>query len=427
MRCRSSSARPPTSTTSSTGSTRSCSRAAATSIPSTTGRSSIPRRTRSIAAATSSSSLSCARARERAMPVLGICRGIQLVNVAYGGTLVQHLPDLAAVDHEQLDAWDALAHRIEIAPDSRLARVMDTTAMEVNSVHHQAVDRLGAGLRAVAWADDGVVEAIEHETDPVLAVQWHPRVDGQRRLGAPATALRSARRPALTDRQRLRRAVGRLPARSRLQPASGFTKAVPCLLGRDTETARLSARLDDVRAGRGAVLAWRARPGLARPPCSRWAAAKAADMRVLRATGVESGSSWPSRVLPSSACRCSSTSTRSPRPSDTLCGRHSRSRMELPGDRSSSRWRRCRFCRRPRERVPCSSRGRRTVARPRLGGRARVRDQATARRADRDLRRGANRRARTPGCRGARGCGSVRGGCSRIARRRGRDPPGGRS
>src|SRR6185503_3708093 len=101
-------------------------------------------------------------------------RGIQLVNVGYGGTLVQHLPEVTALEHGQLDTWDALAHRIEIAPDSRLARVMETTAMEVNSVHHQATDRLGEGLRTVAWAEDGVVEAIEHETDPVLAVQWHP-------------------------------------------------------------------------------------------------------------------------------------------------------------------------------------------------------------------------------------------------------------
>jgi gamma-glutamyl-gamma-aminobutyrate hydrolase PuuD len=123
-------------------------------------------------------------ASERAMPVLGICRGIQLVNVAYGGTLVQHLPEVTELDHEQLDAWDALAHRIEIAPESRLANVLGTTSMEVNSVHHQAVDRLGEGLRPVAWADDGVVEAIEHETDSVLAVQWHPewtgRVDWER-------------------------------------------------------------------------------------------------------------------------------------------------------------------------------------------------------------------------------------------------------
>jgi putative glutamine amidotransferase len=128
------------------------------------------------------------RARQREMPVLGICRGIQLVNVGYGGTLVQHLPDVTGLDHEQLDAWDALAHTIEIASDSRLAGMMGATAMDVNSVHHQAVDRLGAGLRAVAWADDGVVEAVEHETDPVLAVQWHPELTGsvdwerQRRL-----------------------------------------------------------------------------------------------------------------------------------------------------------------------------------------------------------------------------------------------------
>jgi putative glutamine amidotransferase len=128
------------------------------------------------------------RARARAMPVLGICRGIQLVNVAYGGTLVQHLPEVSDLDHEQLDAWDALAHRVEIAPGSRLANVMGTTAMEVNSVHHQAVDRLGEGLEVVARAEDGVVEAIEHETDPVLAVQWHPEWTGsvdwtrQRRL-----------------------------------------------------------------------------------------------------------------------------------------------------------------------------------------------------------------------------------------------------
>jgi putative glutamine amidotransferase len=127
-------------------------------------------------------------ARTRAMPVLGICRGIQLVNVGYGGTLVQHLPDVTQLEHEQLGTWDAVAHRIEIAPDSRLARQMDTTGMEVNSVHHQALDRLGDGLRAVAWADDGVVEAIEHEAEPVLAVQWHPEWtasvdwDRQRRL-----------------------------------------------------------------------------------------------------------------------------------------------------------------------------------------------------------------------------------------------------
>lgn len=113
-------------------------------------------------------------ARARAVPVLGICRGIQLVNVGYGGTLVQHLPEVTDLDHEQLDAWDAVAHRVDIAPGSRLAAALGETSLEVNSVHHQAVDRIGAGLRAVAWAEDGVVEALEHASEPVVAVQWHP-------------------------------------------------------------------------------------------------------------------------------------------------------------------------------------------------------------------------------------------------------------
>jgi putative glutamine amidotransferase len=134
-----------------------------------------------------------ARARERGVPVLGICRGIQLVNVAYGGTLVQHLPDVTGFDHEQLDRWDGVAHPIEIAEGSRLEAVLGERRIDVNSVHHQAVDRLGEGLRAVARADDGVVEAIEHESDPVLAVQWHPewagRVDWERQRRLVAALL----------------------------------------------------------------------------------------------------------------------------------------------------------------------------------------------------------------------------------------------
>jgi putative glutamine amidotransferase len=127
-------------------------------------------------------------ARERVMPVLGICRGMQLVNVSCGGTLVQHLPDVTDVDHEAMHAWDATAHAIEIAEGSRLRELMGEARIEVNSVHHQGIDRLGEGLRAVARADDGVIEAIEHETEPILAVQWHPEWsanagwDRQRRL-----------------------------------------------------------------------------------------------------------------------------------------------------------------------------------------------------------------------------------------------------
>ncbi|MFN8187907.1 MAG: gamma-glutamyl-gamma-aminobutyrate hydrolase family protein [Gaiellales bacterium] len=126
--------------------------------------------------------------RRRGRPILGVCRGMQLVNVALGGTLVQHLPDLTDVDHEAVERWDATAHRIEIETGSRLRRLMSTERMEVNSVHHQAIGDLGEGLRAVAWAPDGVVEALESEEEPILAVQWHPEWSGsvdwdrQRRL-----------------------------------------------------------------------------------------------------------------------------------------------------------------------------------------------------------------------------------------------------
>jgi putative glutamine amidotransferase len=113
-------------------------------------------------------------ARGRRMPVLGICRGIQLVNVGFGGTLVQHLPDVTDVEHEALDRWDATAHPIEIEPGSRLSRILATERMDVNSVHHQALDRIGDGLRVAARALDGVVEAVESPDEPVLAVQWHP-------------------------------------------------------------------------------------------------------------------------------------------------------------------------------------------------------------------------------------------------------------
>jgi putative glutamine amidotransferase len=112
--------------------------------------------------------------RRRGCPILGVCRGMQLVNVALGGTLVQHLPDHTDVDHEAVEQWDATAHWIEIEPTSRLRHLMSTDRMEVNSVHHQSIGELGQGLRAVAWAPDRVVEAVESGDEPILAVQWHP-------------------------------------------------------------------------------------------------------------------------------------------------------------------------------------------------------------------------------------------------------------
>lgn len=123
-----------------------------------------------------------AAARERSVPVLAICRGIQVLNVALGGTLVQELPSErpSAVRHDQPHDQPhdhaARTHDVTIAAGSRLAAATGVTTMAVNSYHHQAVDRVGRGLRVTATASDGVIEGAEVE-DPqwwVLAVQWHP-------------------------------------------------------------------------------------------------------------------------------------------------------------------------------------------------------------------------------------------------------------
>jgi len=102
----------------------------------------------------------------RKKPVLGICRGLQVINVYFGGTLVQ---DIAG--HEQVCGCDRF-HRVRTAP-SLLGSACGGMEI-VNSAHHQAADRLGSGLEAVQWSPDGVVEALAHRALPVWAVQWHP-------------------------------------------------------------------------------------------------------------------------------------------------------------------------------------------------------------------------------------------------------------
>jgi putative glutamine amidotransferase len=150
---------------------------------------------------------------ERRTPTLAICRGMQVLNVARGGALHVHLPDVVgeAVSH-RVSRERHTHHPVRIAPDSRLASLLGSETLEVASWHHQAIDRLGGGLRAVAWADDGTVEAVEVEACPELwAVQWHPELQvgeaggRQRRLfealvAAAASAVR-ARRPAARRRE----------------------------------------------------------------------------------------------------------------------------------------------------------------------------------------------------------------------------------
>jgi putative glutamine amidotransferase len=110
------------------------------------------------------------------LPMLGICRGAQTLNVARRGTLHQHLPDVVGdvIAHRQTVDGRVPTHPVSILPGSRLAVTLGTTQLSVNSFHHQAVDRLGAGLCACAWAPDGTIEAIEDPEQPfVIAVQWH--------------------------------------------------------------------------------------------------------------------------------------------------------------------------------------------------------------------------------------------------------------
>jgi putative glutamine amidotransferase len=119
------------------------------------------------------------QAAEAGKPFLGICRGIQVINVALGGTLYTHIHDQRpnALRHD----WypdiprDFLAHPIQVQEDSSLSRILGKTTVETNSLHHQGIDKTAPGLTPVAWAPDGIIEAVElagHRFG--LGVQWHP-------------------------------------------------------------------------------------------------------------------------------------------------------------------------------------------------------------------------------------------------------------
>ncbi len=114
----------------------------------------------------------------RDMPLLCICRGMQVLNVVCGGSLHAHVPDRfgESVEH-RLPPRRPAHHPIRMDPASRLAGILGATSLSVCSWHHQAIDRLGADLRAVGWAADGVIEAVEHTSHPwCMGVQWHPEM-----------------------------------------------------------------------------------------------------------------------------------------------------------------------------------------------------------------------------------------------------------
>jgi microsomal dipeptidase-like Zn-dependent dipeptidase/gamma-glutamyl-gamma-aminobutyrate hydrolase PuuD len=123
------------------------------------------------------------RAAEKQMPILGICRGHQVINVAFGGSLIQDIPSQvpeSKVNHNQTEAREIGTHPITIAPDSKLSQILHRAPctvhpLSVNSFHHQAVKAIAPELEAVAHAEDGVIEAIESsEGKSILGVQWHP-------------------------------------------------------------------------------------------------------------------------------------------------------------------------------------------------------------------------------------------------------------
>ena len=141
------------------------------------------------------------RALERDVPLLAICRGMQVMNIARGGTLHQHLPELVGHEHHRrvLGSFDGADHAVRLAPGSLAARVAGEELHATKSHHHQGVDRLGDGLVVTGWADvDELPEALEVERNGfALGVQWHPEADERSRLiGALVEQARARRNGA---------------------------------------------------------------------------------------------------------------------------------------------------------------------------------------------------------------------------------------
>lgn len=156
--------------------------------------------------------LNLARAADAAgLPILAICRGMQVLNVGRGGTLHQHLPDVAGdrLRHRQDEVPDKPTHWVTIDPASQLSAILQGRRKMVNSFHHQAVATLGSRLRVTATASDGTIEAIEAiDREFVLGVQWHAEcLVGQREHTALFTAFVDAARRYDAGGERLMRAA----------------------------------------------------------------------------------------------------------------------------------------------------------------------------------------------------------------------------
>ena len=147
---------------------------------------------------------------ETRTPLLAICRGLQVLNVALGGNLHQDIPSAlgSPLDHRQADllgrSRSTAVHHVKVQDGSRLAGILGALEVDVNSFHHQAINRLGRGLRDVAWAPDSIVEGVELVDDSrfVVGVQWHP----EELVGHDRTARNLFR--ALVERARERQTAG---------------------------------------------------------------------------------------------------------------------------------------------------------------------------------------------------------------------------
>jgi putative glutamine amidotransferase len=139
------------------------------------------------------------RAMERGIPVLGICRGGQMLNVACGGTLIQHLPDVVGGKHHLESPGTFSEHEVDLEPGSLAARAAGAERTTVKSHHHQAIDELGEGLKPTGRSlPDGIVEAVE-STDHsfALGVLWHPEADDRSKIVA---ALVRAAKPRVASK-----------------------------------------------------------------------------------------------------------------------------------------------------------------------------------------------------------------------------------
>lgn len=118
-------------------------------------------------------------AADRNIPILGICRGLQLMNVAFGGTLYQDLPTQhpSSVNHRQKESGTTPTHPISIIKESKLAEITGQEVLQVNTFHHQAIRKLAPGFKITAWAPDSIAEAIEaYPIRQMIGVQFHPEI-----------------------------------------------------------------------------------------------------------------------------------------------------------------------------------------------------------------------------------------------------------